>query len=74
METAMENVRIPAMRIRGALSDVVTKDGINDIFARLPGITVVEVSGAGQMIAEDKNDAFTHAIVTFLQERVRPAL
>jgi hypothetical protein len=35
---------------------------------------VVGVEGAAHMIAGDKNDAFSDAVVTFLTERIRPTI
>jgi hypothetical protein len=32
------------------------------------------VEGAAHMIAGDRNDAFSDAVVTFLEERVRPTI
>jgi pimeloyl-ACP methyl ester carboxylesterase len=74
LEVAMNNIAVPTMLVRGMLSDVVTQEGVDDIVSRLPDITVVEVPGAGHMIAGDQNGAFTDAVTWFLAERVRPLL
>jgi peroxiredoxin len=71
---AMSNIHVPTMLLRGLESDVVNQDGADDLLARIPGATVVEVEGAGHMIAGDRNDAFSEAVVTFLQDRIRPTL
>ena len=34
--------------------------------ARFPSIEYVDVSGAGHMVAGDRNDAFTEAVADFL--------
>jgi pimeloyl-ACP methyl ester carboxylesterase len=62
------------MLVRGLLSDVVTQEGVDDLLARIPGATVVEVDGAAHMIAGDRNDVFSEAVVTFLHDRIRPTL
>jgi pimeloyl-ACP methyl ester carboxylesterase len=69
---ATDNIHVPTMLVRGLLSDVVTQDSVDDFLARVPGATVVDVAGASHMIAGDRNDAFSDAVVTFLRDRVRP--
>jgi pimeloyl-ACP methyl ester carboxylesterase len=56
------------------LSDVVTDEGVDDLLSKIPTATVVDVAGAAHMIAGDRNDAFSDAVVTFLRERIRPTL
>jgi pimeloyl-ACP methyl ester carboxylesterase len=74
LDVAMTNIHVPTMLVRGRLSDVVTQEGVDDIIARLPNATVVEVDGAAHMIAGDQNDAFSEAVVSFLRDKVRPTL
>jgi hypothetical protein len=40
----------------------------------MPTASVVNVDGAAHMIAGDRNDAFSDAVVAFLRERIRPTL
>jgi pimeloyl-ACP methyl ester carboxylesterase len=56
------------------LSDVVTQDSVDDFLTRIPSATVVDVAGAAHMIAGDRNDAFSDAVVAFLEDRIRPTL
>jgi pimeloyl-ACP methyl ester carboxylesterase len=74
LDVAMKNISVPCMLVRGALSDVVTQDGVNDLLAHIPEVTLVEVDGAAHMIAGDRNDAFSDAVVAFLGDRIRPTL
>lgn len=74
LDVAMNNIGVPTMLIRGLESDVLTQEGVDNIVARLPGITVVGVPGAGHMIAGDQNDAFSDAVTSFLTDCVRPQL
>jgi pimeloyl-ACP methyl ester carboxylesterase len=53
---------------------MVTDDGIAELFSLIPSATLVEVGGAAHMIAGDKNDAFSEAVLTFLEVQVRPTL
>jgi len=72
LDFAIGNIHVPTMLVRGLLSDVVTDQGVKDIVARMPDVIVVEVPGAAHMIAGDQNDAFSDAVVTFLEDRIRP--
>ena len=74
LEAAMRNITVPTMLVWGLLSDVVTQEGVDELTERIPHATVVEVGGAAHMIAGDRNDAFSDAVVTFLEDRIRPTL
>jgi pimeloyl-ACP methyl ester carboxylesterase len=74
LEAAIGNIAVPTMLVRGLLSDVVSDEGVNDLASRIPGLVVVEVPGAAHMIAGDQNDAFSHAVTAFLDERIRPVV
>ena len=74
LSVATSNIRVPTMLVHGLLSDVVTQESIDDLLVQIPEATVVAVDGAAHMIAGDRNDAFSDAVVTFLQERIRPTL
>ena len=74
IDVAMSNIHVPTLLVRGLLSDVVTQEGVDELLARIPGATVVGVDGAAHMIAGDRNDAFSDAVVTFLEERIRPTI
>ena len=74
LDVALSNIHVPTMLVRGLLSDVVTQEGVDDLLARIPDATVVDVDGAAHMIAGDRNDAFSDAVVTFLEDRIRPTL
>jgi len=74
VDVALGNIAVPAMLVRGLLSDVVTEEGVDYLRATLPDFTVVDVDGAAHMIAGDKNDAFSNAVSAFLQDRIAPRL
>jgi pimeloyl-ACP methyl ester carboxylesterase len=74
LDVAMSNIHVPTLLVRGLLSDVVTEEGAEEFVARIPGARMVGVEGAAHMIAGDKNDAFSDAVVTFLDESVRPEI
>jgi pimeloyl-ACP methyl ester carboxylesterase len=74
LDAAVSNIHVPTMLVWGLLSDVVTREGVDELLARIPGATVVEVDGAAHMIAGDRNDAFSEAVIGFLDEQIRPVI
>jgi peroxiredoxin len=56
----------PMLLVRGRSSDLVSEEGARDFRERFPAVEFVDVSGAGHMVAGDRNDAFTSAVVDFL--------
>jgi pimeloyl-ACP methyl ester carboxylesterase len=63
---AIIDADIPVLLVRGRVSDLVSEQGAHDFCARFPRVEFVDVSGAGHMVAGDRNDAFTAAVVDFL--------
>jgi pimeloyl-ACP methyl ester carboxylesterase len=70
--TAIRSSGVPLMLIRGRASDLVSEAKAEAFVARHPGTQFVDVSGAGHMVAGDRNDAFTNAVFAFL-DRQAPA-
>ena len=62
---------VPLMLVRGRVSDLVSADGAARFCERFPTVEFVDVSGAGHMVAGDRNDAFTGAVVDFLERHGR---
>lgn len=56
----------PTMVVRGMSSDVVSDAGIAAFRSLLPSLEVHNVSGAGHMVAGDRNDAFNEGVLAFL--------
>jgi peroxiredoxin len=67
MRVACRALRVPVMLVRGRMSDVVTDEGVASFLEDVPTAEYVDVSGAGHMVAGDRNDAFTDAVVDFLE-------
>ena len=57
--------------MRGRISDVVSESGAREFLAAAPHARYEDVSGAGHMVAGDRNDAFTAAVSDFL-DRIAP--
>ncbi len=73
-EVALANIRVPTLLVRGKLSDVVTDEGVRDFLAAVPQAKLADVSDAAHMVAGDQNDAFSEAVIGFLEQDVRPTL
>jgi len=68
LEAAASRLKIPTLLVRGGKSDVLTTEGV-DAFRRLvPHARFIDVAGAGHMVAGDKNDVFTNAVLSFVGE------
>jgi pimeloyl-ACP methyl ester carboxylesterase len=67
---AARRIDVPALLVRGRLSDVVTPEGAQEFLDAVPGAEFVDVTGAGHMVAGDRNDAFNGAVLAFLDEVV----
>jgi len=67
MRRACRQLRVPVMLVRGRMSDVVTVEGVESFRSDVPSAEFVDVSSAGHMVAGDRNDAFTDAVVDFLE-------
>ena len=65
LEAAAERLTVPTLLVRGGKSDVLTEDGIEAFKALVPHSRFADIAGAGHMVAGDKNDAFTDAILSF---------
>ena len=73
-EAALRGIRVPTLLVRGLLSDVVTEEGVQDFLEQIPGSRLVDVGGAAHMVAGDQNDAFSRAVIEFLEHDIRPTL
>jgi pimeloyl-ACP methyl ester carboxylesterase len=73
-DAALANIRVPTLLVRGLLSDVVTQEGVDDFLAKIPQAKLADVGKAAHMVAGDQNDAFSNAVVDFLERDVRPTL
>jgi len=66
-EEAATNLAIPVLLIRGKLSDVVSLEGVEHFLTQVPRAEFVELSNAGHTAAGDDNDAFSDAVVAFVE-------
>jgi pimeloyl-ACP methyl ester carboxylesterase len=66
LAAAASNVEVPTLLVWGGMSDIVSDESVNELRQLIPHAEVVEVAGAGHMVAGDKNDAFNDAVVEFV--------
>ena len=70
---AAESLTQPVLLVRGAMSDVVDETIVEEFRQRIPHARIADVSGAGHMVAGDRNSAFTDAVVDFLSRHHHPS-
>lgn len=66
LEEAARGLTVPTLLVRGGASDIVTPENARAFLDLVPHARMVDVGGAGHMVAGDKNDAFNDAVVSFL--------
>jgi non-heme chloroperoxidase len=70
-ERAATAVAAPIMLVRGGISEIVSEEGAQAFRQAVPSAEYIDVPGAGHMVAGDRNDAFTAAVVDFLTRHLR---
>lgn len=73
---AARRVRVPTLLVSGGLSDLVSDATVDEFLQLVPHAEHVRIADATHMVAGDRNDAFTGAILDFLRalpERRAPA-
>ncbi|MFC5952265.1 alpha/beta fold hydrolase [Pseudonocardia lutea] len=66
---AAARVAVPTLLVRGAQSDIVSEDGVQELLQLIPGSVHVDVSATGHMVAGDDNDVFTRTVLDFLDDK-----
>lgn len=69
-KAAAPNIRVPALFVRGALSDVTDAASASRIVEQIPGAEYAEIGGAGHLVASDRADLFSATLLDFLERRV----
>ncbi|WP_411340894.1 alpha/beta hydrolase [Sphingopyxis sp. J-6] len=72
-ETLGALVDIPVLLVRGLSSDVVSEAGIAAFRRQVPRLEILDVQGAGHMVAGDRNDAFNDGVIAFAKRLLVPA-
>lgn len=71
LDDAARSLTLPTLLVRGRMSDLLSEAGAREFLEVVPHAKFVDVSGAGHMVAGDRNDAFSRSVVSFLETEVR---
>ena len=69
LDRAARTLEVPTLLVRGGSSELVSKEAAQAFLGAAPGAEYADVAGARHMVAGDRNDAFTGAILAFLERR-----
>lgn len=69
-EQAARRVAVPTLLVRGGSSDVVSAEGARELQQLIPHAELFDVQGAGHMVAGDRNDVFSNAVIDFLRRKL----
>lgn len=70
LDVAARSLEIPALLVRGRMSDLLSEEDARHFLEQVPHARFVDVSGAGHMVAGDRNDHFSRAVIEFLEAHV----
>lgn len=70
LDTAARGLDIPTLLVRGRQSDLLSEEDAQHFLGLVPHAEYVDVTNAGHMVAGDRNDHFSRAVVEFLSEHV----
>jgi pimeloyl-ACP methyl ester carboxylesterase len=69
-EDVVRNISAPTLLVRGKLSDLLSEEGAQKFLRLVPHAEYADITGAAHMVAGDKNDRFSAAVIEFLQRAV----
>ncbi len=67
LDEAARSLTVPTLLVRGKMSDLLSEDGARTFLEQVPHAEFADVSGAGHMVAGDRNDLFSQAVLDFLE-------
>jgi pimeloyl-ACP methyl ester carboxylesterase len=65
LDAAAKSLTVPTLLVRGRMSDVLSEEGARHFLELCPHAEYVDVAGAAHMVAGDRNDPFTSAVIEF---------
>ena len=66
LEAAARALELPTLLVRGRMSDMLSVEGARSFLELVPHASFEDVEDAGHMVAGERNDAFTRAVVRYL--------
>ena len=70
LDNAARELTLPTLLVRGRMSDLLSEEGAREFLKQVPHAEFADISGAGHMVAGDRNDAFCGAVSDFLRDHV----
>lgn len=70
LQACASRLSLPTLLVRGGLSDVLSEDGAQAFLRSCPHSEYVNVTDAAHMVAGDRNDIFSDAVIGFLARNV----
>ena len=70
MRDAARSISVPTLLVRGRMSDIVSDESVRELRELVPQSEIVDVAGAGHMVAGDRNDAFNQAVIDFVSREM----
>ena len=68
LKECAKNINVPTLLVRGGLSDLLTDEGAQEFLKSCPQAEYTNVTDAAHMVAGDRNDIFTEAVIRFLHK------
>ena len=65
---AARNLTVPTLLVRGRMSDMLSLEGVATFREQCPHAKFVDIAEAGHMVVGDRNDAFTAAVIDFVDQ------
>lgn len=62
----LPQLHLPVLLVRGMNSEIVQEEHAREFLELAPNSRLVDVGGAGHMVAGDRNDIFADAVMDFL--------
>ena len=67
-QIAASHLTLPVLLVRGAQSEIVSRESVEEFLQLVPHAKFVDVADAAHMVAGDNNDLFIQSIQDFLQQ------
>lgn len=67
LDEAAVALTLPTMLVRGRMSDILSEEGAEVFLEQVPHAQYADIAAAGHMVAGDRNDLFTEAVLEFLR-------
>lgn len=71
LRAGARRVTIPTLLIRGVASEIVSDESVQELRELMPHAGVVDIGGAGHMVAGDRNDIFNRSVLEFIDHTNR---